>query len=328
MPEQFEVSDLRASVDRLRTDADGYFDRAEVALSGVSREDLRWLTIGRDHFWAQLPAPLQDEARALVDRLLIVAGQISIAVKSAPLVSEADQRDLMTATKTMRAAVFLRRFRSWTSEVLHDEGIVLGVQPAGQSDDEGCAPEVARRTFAEWMVKIGGILELVAASRSLTSPEGAPSTPTSPARYRPNTAFIMMWIDRSRPELDDVSDAVKGVFSAFDIRAVRADDIEHEGLITRRILNEIATAEFLFADLTGERPSVYYEVGYAHALGRRVILVRKAGTGLHFDLAGYNCPEYKNLGDLKEKLTRRLEHITNKPPRGAVVRPPEGQEAS
>ena len=125
----------------------------------------------------------------------------------------------------------------------------------------------------------------------------------------------MMWMDAAQPALLDVMDAVKSTFARFDIRAVRADDIEHEGLISDRVLNEIRTSEFLFADLTGTRPNVYYEIGYAHALSKRVILFRQAGTGLHFDLAGYNCPEYTGLRDLREKLTKRLMDATSRNPK-------------
>jgi nucleoside 2-deoxyribosyltransferase len=130
----------------------------------------------------------------------------------------------------------------------------------------------------------------------------------------------MMWMDPSRAELIDRADTIKQVFRQFNIGAVRADDIEHESQITDRVLNEIRTSEFLFADLSGARPNVYYEVGYAHALGRRVILYRETGTGLHFDLAGYNCPEYASLRELREKLTKRLESITNRSPAGTDIR--------
>jgi hypothetical protein len=213
-------------------------------------------------------------------------------------------------TKAMRAALLLRHFRSRDTEILNDEDVVLGVTPAGQSHDQAAAPKGAGRSFADWTEKISAILDLVAAS-----PDPGPiagRNATEAARYRLGTAFIMMWMDKSQPDLTDVSDAVKETFAQFDVRAVRADDIEHEDLVTSRILSEIKTAEFCFADLTRGRPKVYYEVGYAHALGRRVILFRKAGTGLHFDLAGYNCPEYQNLRDLKEKLTQRLQALTNK----------------
>jgi hypothetical protein len=57
---------------------------------------------------------------------------------------------------------------------------------------------------------------------------------------------------------------------------------------------------------------VYYELGYAHAVEKRPILFRKRGTKLHFDVAGFNCPEYKNVTELKERLRARLEDITGR----------------
>ena len=110
----------------------------------------------------------------------------------------------------------------------------------------------------------------------------------------------------------DVNEAVKTVFGRFGTRALRADKIQHDDAFVDRIIDEISSREFLFADLSGERPSVYYEVGFAHALKRRVILFRKTGVHIHGDLGHRNCPECDSLVGLKSLLHKRLVPMTGK----------------
>ncbi|MFS8084613.1 MAG: hypothetical protein ACMG6H_03220 [Acidobacteriota bacterium] len=159
---------------------------------------------------------------------------------------------------------------------------------------------------------IGQALRLIrtAATSPLARKESSRTT-----EHLSNTAFILMWMDKNHPELEDVHQAVKEVFAEFGVKALRADEIQHQDRITDLILNQISQSEFLFADLTGERPNVYYEVGYAHALEKHPILYRRANTSLHFDLSIHNVPEYENVTQLRALLRQRLEAITRRVPK-------------
>lgn len=304
---------IREELEALFKEANGYFARGIDSIGSKYPKSHQ----NRDAYWDFLEDPIQQESIALTKLLLQIGGRVAALLKGSPLTGEGDQRDLQIAVKTMRAALHLRQFFYYDADVVHDEGTVLGFKPASQSDELPIDPHKARRLFNESSSRVLEILDLIGSGGTLSSSEVTFGT-TAAAKYRPGTAFIIMWMEKGKRELDDVCDAIKEICADYEIRAVRADDIQHEDLITKRILDEISTAEFLFADLTGARPSVYYEVGYAHAIQRRVILFRKAGTAIHFDLAGFNCPEYENIRELKDFLHKRLAHNTGKAPKSAA----------
>lgn len=306
------LADLKVVFKSISNDANKYFDEADKCVIEANNPHFRYGPYETNYYWDLLPEELTERGKDLIARLLPTCAQLAEKTRSSPLTGSEDTQDVKLATKAIRAALYFRKFSYSKIEILHDEGSFLGVQPAEQNEDQALSPVKAKSEFYHHLTTLTGILKLIEAS---PSPENnINSLVPESLKYIAGTAFIMMWMDANNPDLADVVDVVKNVFQNFGIRAVRADDIEHEGQITERILNEIKTAEFLFADLTGTRPNVYYETGFAHALGKRVILFRKSGTSIHFDLAGYNCPEYENLRDLKEKLTKRLIHITNKQP--------------
>ena len=304
-----DFQNLRLSIHQLAKDCDDFFASIPELDDYFSFPNIQ----RSDRYWSQLDDSQQQCSTELLAALMRMIRTIANSVKHSTLLSEADTRDLGTWAKSLRASLRLREFRTWDAEVLHDEGLVLGVQPAGQSDTDPVPPTRARKSFARDFANLAGLVELLDVSPTLAT-ETWRANPQATAEYEPNTAFVMMRIDPEEPQLEDLYNAIKECFAQFNIQALRAHEIEHEEVITNKIIEKIESSEFLFADLTSERPSVYYEIGYAHALDRKVIMFRRSGERLHFDLAAYNCPEYSNLTDLKERLMRRLEQITNRKP--------------
>jgi nucleoside 2-deoxyribosyltransferase len=96
-------------------------------------------------------------------------------------------------------------------------------------------------------------------------------------RLRPQTdrAFIAMWFDS---QMDEARSALRGALMEsgyqppflVDDRETDADP-ETKSKIDDQIIAMIRRARFVVCDFTGHRQSVYYEAGYADALGTPII---------------------------------------------------------
>jgi nucleoside 2-deoxyribosyltransferase len=96
----------------------------------------------------------------------------------------------------------------------------------------------------------------------------------------------------------------------FDCVAIRIDREAPLGGLVDRIKAEIRRARFVVTDLTDERPSCYFEVGYAEALRKPVIFVASKEsvmepgqpTKIHFDIH-QNVQFFSNHEELATKLS-------------------------
>ncbi len=115
-------------------------------------------------------------------------------------------------------------------------------------------------------------------------------------------------------EYDERFESLESVVAKFGGVAIRIDKEHPLEDLVGRIKKEIRGAKFIIADLTDERPSCYFEAGFAEALPRPVIYVAskqsviKPGTDtrVHFDIH-MNVHFFTNLKELKDKVSDAIE---------------------
>ena len=101
--------------------------------------------------------------------------------------------------------------------------------------------------------------------------------------------------------------------------AVRMKELQHNEDICDRLLSEIRQAQFVIADYTGHKNGVYYEAGFARALGREVINCCRDTDfdGLHFDTNHLSHIRWRTPADLRQQLTDRIRATIAAPVRPA-----------
>jgi hypothetical protein len=111
------------------------------------------------------------------------------------------------------------------------------------------------------------------------------------------------------PALTDAYDTFQQVCSDLGYECQRVTQENTEGRILPEILERIRRSAFVIVDLTELRPNVFYELGYADGLGKRVIVTAQKGTELPFDVKDIPTIFWEGQKQLREDLKKRIEHV-------------------
>ncbi|GMV31638.1 MAG: hypothetical protein AMXMBFR59_37630 [Rhodanobacteraceae bacterium] len=96
--------------------------------------------------------------------------------------------------------------------------------------------------------------------------------------------------------------AMRNAAASLGLGCFRSDDIRRSTAILDRVIEGIRSAAVVVADLTANRANCYYELGYADALNRPVVLLRHAYTEPAFDVSGRSICTYDDAARLEAQL--------------------------
>lgn len=103
-------------------------------------------------------------------------------------------------------------------------------------------------------------------------------------------------------------DVIRPVCESYGYKVVRGDDFHTSGQIMDDVTQSIRSAALIIADVTPDNANVFYEVGFAHAIGKPTILLSdRRRERLPFDISGFRTLFYDNTIGGKAVVESRLK---------------------
>lgn len=223
-----------------------------------------------------------------------------------------------------------KRTRRWESTV---EAFVRALDPFGSSISSGTAynlwhqaqwfrgnypqdSEQAEAVFIQRVFALEGILssEIRLAndkrdrSSSMRIAASAPYH-TRNVKVVPNLVFVLMPFERdwsSRIWNKHIKPAVTAAAADPPLICLRADDLSGQDIMID-VYENIVKSAAVIADTTNRNPNVFYELGLAHALGKRVILITQDVHDIPFDLQRFRHIVYADNSEGCERLEKELQ---------------------
>jgi small subunit ribosomal protein S1 len=130
---------------------------------------------------------------------------------------------------------------------------------------------------------------------------------------QPGNCFIMMPFGEKTYEGEDFNwdehykEVIEPTIQQIGMTPLRADGIFGASPLLERLWQGIQAAEIIIADLTGRSPNVLYELGLAHVIGKRILILTRDPEDVPVDLRQFVQISYSTNGSALVQFTRKLQ---------------------
>lgn len=146
---------------------------------------------------------------------------------------------------------------------------------------------------------------------AVDSPAVAPAHPTTTPVGTSERPYIFILMPFGEGWSAPVRDAINRscaelATEGLEIECERADEIAKPGRITEQIIEAIRRADLIVADITGNNPNVMFELGFADALEKQIIVLNQEVSAAPFDIKDWRAIPYsvEHLKAAEEQLRR------------------------
>jgi len=127
----------------------------------------------------------------------------------------------------------------------------------------------------------------------------------------PRLCFVIMPFSEERTEV--YKHGIAPACQRAGFAAVRVDELKGHFNINRKIIEHIFSSDAVIAEISDHNPNVFYEMGVAHAIGNKTIMIAQNAKALPFDISNYRCLIYKQsvdgLKQLQEEIVESLHEL-------------------
>ena len=212
--------------------------------------------------------------------------------------AHADPAQLQVNTTTMSLLKKLYEMRDLGLISFEDTEAENGRKPVGEIKETGLWP----------MIRVGfGGMSLAEAALLSRHSKGMAVAPVFGRPRQPEEKIDVFVLMPFKAKMEKVyTNHIKKMGEEFGLAVRRADEIFSPRPFMEKVWDGICAARLVLADCTEKNPNVFYEIGMAHTVGKKVVLITRSDKDIPSDIKHFDYIPYiydpEGVGTLIEKL--------------------------